>query len=547
MSITVFQAKKIITMNSNCPEATHVAVREGKILAVGHFDEMAGWLDQDEHRLDTTFAEKIILPGFVEGHAHLLAGGMWKYLYVGFHDRIDPDGKLWPGAVTIEDVLERIRQLDSTLPAGEPLIAWGFDPIFLMDRRPDKTDFDEVSSIRPIVIMHSNFHVMTVNSPTLELAQYNVDSDVDGIAKTDNGEPNGELQEMAAMFPVMRRLGIDFRELGRTQQAVEAFGRVCNRVGVTTATDLINDLDDEAITDLKTFTGRKDYPIRLVPMLNALSQTAAETAKRAVELQAMSTDKLRVGGVKLLTDGSIQAFTARLRWPGYYNGAPNGIWNIAPEQLQALIDLLNQNSVAMHIHVNGDEAVEVALDAIEFALTNHPSPDHRITLQHCQMADRSQYRRMKKLGVCVNLFSNHIYYFGDQHAAITIGPDRAARMDGCRTALDHGIPLAVHSDAPVTPMGPLTCAWAGANRLTASGTVLGTPECISVQEALHAITLGPAYTLKMDGKVGSIEVGKWADFAVLEDDPTNVDRQTLKDIGIWGTVLGGIIHKIPTE
>jgi len=120
-------------------------------------------------------------------------------------------------------------------------------------------------------------------------------------------------------------------------------------------------------------------------------------------------------------------------------------------------------------------------------------------------------------------------------------------MDGCRTALDHGIPLAVHSDAPVTPMGPLTCAWAGANRLTASGTVLGTPECISVQEALHAITLGPAYTLKMDGKVGSIEVGKWADFAVLEDDPTNVDRQTLKDIGIWGTVLGGIIHKIPTE
>lgn len=542
MSITVFQAKKIITMDPDRPKATHVAVREGKVLGVGDLASVSGW---GAHELDTTFADKVIMPGFVEGHAHLLAGGMWKFLYVGYHDRIDPDGKFWKGVPAIEDVLERMKQLDRELPAGEPLIAWGFDPIFLMDRRPNKTDFDSVSSNRPIVVMHSNFHVMTVNSKTLELAQYDAGSNVDGIDKGEDGEPNGELQEMAAMFPVMRRLGIDFRGLGRSREAVVDFGKVCNRAGVTTATDLINDLDDEIVRILTSITSENDYPIRLVPMLNAMSQSPDDTAKRAVVLKGKTTDKLCLGGIKLVTDGSIQAFTARLRWPGYYNGAANGIWNVAPDQLNTYVELLMQSDVAMHIHVNGDEAVEVALEAVERASAIHPRADHRITLQHCQMADRAQYRRMRKLGLCANLFSNHIFYFGDQHAAITIGPDRAKRMDACRTALDLGIPLAVHSDAPVTPMGPLVCAWAAVNRLTESNEVLGSSECISVQEALHAITLGPAYTLKMDGEVGSIETGKWADFAVLEDDPTSVDPAKLKDIGIWGTVLGGIAHKIP--
>ncbi len=325
MSITVFQANKIITMDPDRPEATHVAVRQGKILGVGDLSQVSGWGD---HRLDTTLADKIIMPGFVEGHCHLLAGGMWKYLYVGFHDRIDPDGKPWSGVPSIEDVLARMGQADADLPAGTPLIAWGFDPLFLMDRRPDKSDFDGVSSTRPIVVMHSSFHVMTVNSVALEMAQYTAESDIDGIVKGADGAPNGELQEMASMFPVMRRLDIDFRSLGRSSEAVQAFGQVCNRAGVTTAADLLNDLDDQVVSELQALTGAEDYPIRLVSMLNAMSQTAAETTKLALALKSNSTDKLRLGGVKLVTDGSIQAFTARLRWPGYYNGAANGIWSI---------------------------------------------------------------------------------------------------------------------------------------------------------------------------------------------------------------------------
>ncbi len=539
--ITVFKAKKIITMNPANPSVTHVAVKAGRILAAGSAEDMAGW---GEYSLDTTFEEKTLMPGMIEGHCHLMAGGIWNFTYVGYQDRIDPDGRHWPGVKTIEEVLERLKQVEKELEPGKPLVAWGFDPIFLMDRRPEKTDLDTVSASRPMAVIHSNFHLMTVNSASLDLAGYDENTEVDGVAKGGNGTPNGELQEMAAMFPVMRRLEIDLRQLGRTAQGVTDFGKACNRAGVTVAADLLNELPDEDIEEMQRITGEDTYPIRLASMLNALSQTPVETKERALAIKEKSTDKLRLGAVKIVTDGSIQGFTARLRWPLHYNGAPNGIWNIAPEALKTLVAELHDGGVQMHIHTNGDEAIEAALEALEYAKIQNNRPDLRHVLQHVQMADKAQLRKMKQLSVLANFFSNHIYYFGDKHAALTIGPERAAQMDPCRSARDIGVPFAIHSDAPVTPMAPLFTAWCAVNRVTESGKILGEYERISVADALYAITLGAAYTLQMDDEVGSIEVGKRADFAVLEEDPEKVDPMALKDVGIWGTVLGGEKHQV---
>ena len=123
---------------------------------------------------------------------------------------------------------------------------------------------------------------------------------------------------------------------------------------------------------------------------------------------------------------------------------------------------------------------------------------------------------------------------------MTMGPDKARRIDACATALREGVPLAMHSDAPVTPLAPLFTAWCAVNRLTPAGRVLGPEERIPVAAALRAITLGAAYTLKLDGEIGSIEVGKRADFCVLGEDPDGVRPEALKDIPVWGTVVGGV-------
>jgi predicted amidohydrolase YtcJ len=126
---------------------------------------------------------------------------------------------------------------------------------------------------------------------------------------------------------------------------------------------------------------------------------------------------------------------------------------------------------------------------------------------------------------------------------MTMGPDRAHRINACRSALAAGVRLAIHSDAPVTPLAPLFTAWCAVNRVTPSGRVLGAAEALTVPEALRAITLGAAWTLKLDHEVGSIECGKRADFAVLDDDPYEVAPAALKDVPVWGTVLSGRVFE----
>lgn len=535
--LTVYRARKILTLDPNRPEATHVAVRDGRILAVGGPDCAALW---GGGRQDDSFAEAVLTPGFVEGHAHMMAGAMWRYAYVGYHDRIDPEGVLWPGLTDIDRVIAGLKRFEQTLPdAQAPLVGWGFDPIFLTTERLNRRHLDAVSMIRPIVILYSNLHLLCANTKALELAGYSRATEVDGVIKSDDGEPHGELREMAAMFPVMRRLNIDFRSLSKGEDAMRAYGRTAQRVGVTTCTDLFSTLEESDVDFMIAVTGSEDFPIRLVPAIGGVGAPAGDIAQRALALRRRSSDMLRLGAVKLMTDGSIQGYSARIKWPGHVNGAPNGIWNTAPEQIRELTAVLHEAGVQMHIHVNGDEASDVTIAALEAAMAKSPWRDHRHTLQHGQMIGADQFRRMKALGLCANLFANHIYFFGDQHALVTIGEERAARMDACRMALDLGVPLAIHSDAPVTPLGPLFTAWCAVNRLTGSGRVLGAAQRITVAEALRAITLGAAYTLKLDGEIGSIETGKRADFAVLADDPTAVAPEALKDIEVLGTVVGG--------
>ena len=224
-------------------------------------------------------------------------------------------------------------------------------------------------------------------------------------------------------------------------------------------------------------------------------------------------------------------------------GHPNGIWNTPPDRLKEQIVCLHREGVQMHIHVNGDEASEAALDAIEEAQARYPRFDHRHTLQHCQMADESQFRRMAALGLCVNLFANHIWYFGDQHYELTMGPDRAMRLDACGSALRHGVPLAIHSDSPVTPMGPLHVAWCAVNRLTPSGRVLGENQRIPVEAALHADHARRRLHLEARRRDRFDRDRQAGRFRRARTEPFPLPPLELKDVPVLGTVMGG--HHFP--
>lgn len=529
---TVYRARQILTMDHMRPNATHVAVREGRILAVGDENCAVPW---GHHTIDEQLADAVLMPGFVEGHAHLMAGAMWRFPYVGYHDRMDPQGKYWAGIDNTDALITRLTEAAKN--SSKPILGWGFDPIFLSSERLNRTHLDRVSTDHPVAILFSNFHLMCVNSVALEMAGYDSKTPLEGVVKGTNGNLTGELQEMAAMFPVMRRMDIDFRTLSQSAEALESYAKVAVRAGVTTMTDLYSMLEDEDLELMLDVTARDNYPLRIVPALGA-SGSPEQVARKALGLRSRSTDKVRLGAVKIMTDGSIQGWTARVRWPGYIDGQANGIWNTAPEEIFALAREMQRQGIQMHIHVNGDEAAEVSLNALEAAARAYPWPGARHVLQHCQLMDRALYARAAELGVACNVFSNHLWYFGDQHAALTVGPERAARMDSLRTAMNEGVMCAIHSDAPVTPLSPLFTAWCAVNRLTMSGKVLGHDERITVSEALELITLGAARTLRLDHEIGSIEPGKRADFAILDRDPGQ-DGATLNDVKVLGTLFAG--------
>ena len=537
---TVFQAKKILTMNPSNPTATHVAVSGDKIIAVGSLEDVAAW---GPYKLNETFSGKVFMPGFVEGHSHSMEGTFWKKTYCGYFDRKDPDGKLWEGSKTLASLVERLKEEEKKLLEPEaPLSGWGVDPIYFGEEKINRQLLDKVSKNRPIGILNASGHIMYVNTKALELgglARQGINHP--GIPLDDEGLPAGELRGPEAMVPLSVHVGLGKDLLNTDEDGVRGFAKLCVRAGVTTATDLANLLSDETVEMMKRVTGEAKFPARIVPLRLFQGVTPLDLIGHIKKLKEMSTDLLRLGRIKVVVDGSIQGFTARLKWPGYFNGSPQGLWYVSPDQLREVIELTLKENIQIHTHTNGDQATELVLDTLENALLKHPSNDHRFTLQHCQLANSSQFRRMEKLGLCVNLFANHLYYWGEEHYGKTVGPERAERMNSCKTALNNNVPLAIHSDAPVTPLGPLFTAWCAINRQTISGRILGESERISIDQALRAITLGAAYTLKLDSEIGSIEVGKKADFAVLEDDPYDVSPEKIKDIKVWGTVQNGRI------
>lgn len=544
MSITVYSARRIITMNPSNPYATHVAVRDGLILGAGSLAELAPW---GEYELDDTFADQIITPGFVEAHAHIMEGATGLMPYVGYFDRALPDGSTARGVRSYAELIERLKVVDAGMDDPlEPLIARGFDPIYFSatDTRLDKHHLDQVSATRPIFLYHASGHLATVNSAMLKLDGIDVDCRVDGVGRDSAGDLNGELREP----PAMALCKTGYREVMRANNkeiTLWNFAHSARNTGITTCTDLGGSLilNPKAKPMWQRVTSDPEFPMRIamynIPAMPGESAEFADIAADIIKLQRESSDKLRFPGVKFILDGSIQGWTALMKEPGYLTGDDHGQLLAVPEQLADWLLPFHRAGLNIHLHCNGNLTQDLAIESLEAVLRKDPWLDHRHTITHAQLTTQAQLRKMARLGLCANFFANHLWFWGDQHYEQTVGPERANQLEPCASALREGVPFAIHSDAGVTPLGQLHTMWCAVNRITPKGRVLGNAEKITAEQALHSITIGAAFQLHLDAEIGSIEAGKRADFAILDDDPLTVDPIKIKDIKVWGTVLGG--------
>ena len=325
----IYPARRVITINPAYPFGEAVAVAGERILGVGSVDELASW---GKHRIDDCFLEHVIMPGFIEAHCHVMSGGLWNSTYVGYFDRRDPQGREWPGCTSIDDVLERLGKAAADMDdESETLLAWGLDPIYFPGERLVASHLDTVTGDRPTLVLHASGHLATINSALMARCGIDETATSPGVARGGDGPPNGELHEPAAMM-LAGDAFVDMMKANRTEQARWRYAHEARNAGHTLLTDLGTSQlwEQEQLDNWKKVTSDPDYPARvMVAMSNLFGAVAdpAELADLCVRLMSEQTSKLRFGIVKLILDGSIQGFTARISWPHYYKPPAGHIGN----------------------------------------------------------------------------------------------------------------------------------------------------------------------------------------------------------------------------
>ena len=545
--VVIYTAKAITTMNEMYPEAEAIAIQGKLIYAVGCLDDIEKSLQLKNiaYDINEDFKAQYFYPGFIESHCHASMEALYHYfVYVGGYARENSAGEMMPALRTNQAVIEKLKSVTST--SDGLLLAWGYDPTVLQTDESALTadDLDQVSQNKPVIVMNMSGHIAYANHTALEMMKYNDQTHKSGVVK-ENGKLTGELQELSAMAPLLSKLSISEQRL---TDGLQAFAKIAHQKGVTTVTDLGLGLFPGAWKALINATNISDFPVKISVYLMHQAYQSLGGVDAFYKAKESENDKLKLSGVKVVSDGSIQGYTAYMLWPYYYDKEEEGLKNIELDAYAIkLLQELVQHDIQAAIHTNGDAAIEGVLDCIEHVMRFTPDRDPRFRLEHCQTVNEKQLSKMKKYNVMANFFINHIYYWGDFHKKHTLGPIRINHMNPLASAKKHGVTFALHSDSPITAINPLRMIQTAAERKSISGDLLGESECISVYDALKAVTKDAAYLLREEDKKGTLETGKLADITILKHNIAETPVNQIADIPVVGTIVSGEIFPATTE
>lgn len=514
--------------------ATAFACRDGRFTAVGD-DAQIRALAGPETAI-TDLAGATVLPGFIETHLHPIMLGM-----DAAHVDAGPDA-----CPTIDAVIAALAARAAETAPDALVLGVGFDDSLVADDRGLTTaDLDRVSDTRPVIVRHLSSHGMYVNSFVLRASGIDADTPEPAggvIVRHPDGGPTGEFREVPAM-----RLVRGANELSNNANPgdLDAALRIALRrmaaVGVTSFHDLF--VSGEMLASYQRLLTAGELSLRARAYVGLTVAQGFDAAGG----QPSDTEMLAIGGVKLISDGSLQLHTGALTEPYHdLGGCHCGEMAIPAGDLATMVAQCHAAGRQVAIHTNGDRAIDLALDAIEAAAAAPttaagPPPTHR--LEHVQTLRDDQIRRMLELGVVASVFVNHVYYWGDRHRDRFLGPERGGRISPLASITAAGLPFALHCDCPVTPVNPLFTIDTAVNRVTRDGHVLGPEQRISPELAVAGYTSSAATIAGEDALKGTIEPGKVADFVVLADGPVTCDSSAIKDIAVLRTVVGGaVVH-----
>lgn len=521
----------VATMDPDRPQAEAVAVKDGRIIAVGA-DRLVRAL-AGAGTLVLEARGRRLIPGLIDSHMHLLGYGLHL-------ERIGLSS-----ASSLAEVQGLVREQAARAPRGTWILGGGWDEGRL-GGLPTRQLLDAATSDHPVFLTRHCYHVGAANSAALDAAGFWSTVSIPGgiIDRDESGRPTGILREKAKdrmdqAIPPLR--GEDYRRLLR------AAARSAAAHGLTSvhSNDGQNYPLAEVLAAYEELTACSD-PLPLRVWWDFAADDLPEAVARGWQ-SGFGSDWFRVGAVKLFGDGSLGGRTAALREP--YRDDPGNrgllIWSTA--ELAERLAEARRHGFQAAVHAIGDHAQEQALDAYERAIAAADLPGNagpaagRLRLIHCQVSSPALWRRMRGLGVVADVQPRFV---SSDYPIIEarVGAARAATSYAWRSMAAAGVPLAFSSDCPVEPVNPMHGIYAAVTRQTMDGAPTGgwlPEERLSVDEAIAMHTRGAAYAVGEEGYKGQIRPGYLADMALLEQDPWRIAAAELKDIAVAWTIAGG--------
>ncbi|HUW03689.1 MAG TPA: amidohydrolase [Acidimicrobiales bacterium] len=525
----------IVTMSASAPTAEAVAVSNGHILAVGATDDVMARRGSGTEIVD--LGSDALLPGLIEPHTHPdLCAQMYSW--------IDVSGFTHP---TVDGVEAELTAAVAAADPGEWLFAFGLDFMLTTGLGAWTRDrLDRIAPANPLVVMIQSMHTLFVNSQALARAGIGESTPDPGgggqYVRDASGRLTGRIEEQSAMGPFIVH---GLPDPDQVTDLLLAQERRYAEVGITTIGVAGTFLGARQLDVLAEIARRDGAAHRVVTYLRHDDVGGTTWTPGAVD----DRGRFRVAGVKLWYDGSPYTGTMLLDEPyletdlccctlGIGAGTV-GRANFEPGQLVDLLSELAAGGWQVLTHAQGDRACREIVDLYEAVLTTSRPADHRWRLEHCALISGDELRRTAGLGVSPSFHVDHVRYYGPELRDEIIGAERAEGLMPCRSALDHGHRVSLHADSPMYPPGPLRLAGTAASRRTRHGDTIATHEAISNIEALRAVTIDAAWQLRMDDEVGSVEVGKRADFTVIDRNPLEVGSADLEHVDVTQTWLDG--------